>query len=188
MEATHQIIMKKTFSILILLLATMTSVALTACGGDDDEPANPDNPNVPTQTDVVKKTISFPGDFHVSVVIQDGSEQSVYLRCQEWTSRCNVIYFRKQSITYMHNLKIGNYGVVNSLQNITSLSKIGTWISAPWSGSDGLILNEKDGFVIEGTFGGRLYYIRLWVKKFTYNASNELIGIDLEWQQFTPSN
>lgn len=40
MEATHQIIMKKTFSILILLLATVTSVALTACGGDDDEPAN----------------------------------------------------------------------------------------------------------------------------------------------------
>lgn len=188
MEATHQIIMKKTFSILILLLATMTSVALTACGGDDDEPANPDNPNVPSQSDVVKETTSFPGGIGFNAIWSYGANSDFWLKFDSNNGSQPHVCFDHPSWCVLKNLKIGNYGNVNTLQSITSLSKIDTWISSPWSSYDGPILNEKDGFIIEGTSSGKLYYYRLWAKKFTYNASNELIGIDWEWQQFTPNN
>ena len=41
--------------------------------------------------------------------------------------------------------------------------------------------------VIEGTYAGQAYYVRVFIDSFNRNASGDVIGVNYKWQQFTPA-
>ena len=79
---------------------------------------------------------------------------------------------------------------VSSLSQITSISGL-SWIDynigIPYRvGINCFDLEEKAGFILEGTFWGRTYYIRIFISEFNRNSAGTIIGINGSFQQFLP--
>lgn len=166
MEATQYKIMDKFLKSLMLLLVTVFSLTLTACGGDDE----PDDPTKPptTQTDVTKGAIGINHAFDMAFQSHSG--------CYMWLKDSNTItvygfQLEKVQIVYV--------GKVKGLEDIKTAPKMG------WS--DSTQVNDGGGYIINYVYGGTPYYVRVMLRTNT-DATGEVVGVNYAYQYFTPSN
>ena len=168
------------------MLATVLSLSLSSCGGgDEDEPDQPGKPS--GQYEIVSRTINANAEFLI-YFIPYGYDQnrsfsrvdtnfnddgSLYLTCSDW----------KMDV---HDLRYAACGEVKSLESIKSVDGL-NWVKGDNGYSSRLTVEEKYGFVIEGTRDGQAYYVRMFIDSFNRNASGDVIGINYKWQQFIPA-
>lgn len=184
MDATPNKTMEKYLKYFVLMLAAALSLSLTACGGgDDDEPENPDKPST-EKYEVVTQTIDVGNDVSPHFIAEDGD---VLKFCEVHTTQSLDFYLNKDYYSSASNLRFAKYGTVSSLSAIKSLKDL-NWIqTGRYDSRHTLPLEEKCGYVFEGTYAGRVYYIRLFINSFNKNSSGTVIGINMQYQQFVPA-
>ena len=172
--------MKKLFVYLLFMLP----LAIASCGGDDkDEPTVvPNNPSTETYQ-IYEFTFGA------------GSGNS----CTLLTERTHAgwgflkVHFGHDGVDMDNNprLRFDNstdgsarfldFGKVSDLSSIKKLPTTG-WTS---NGTFPMKLNE--GYVIELYESNSFLYYRLYVEKFVYSVSGDIVGITIKYQQFIPS-
>lgn len=186
--------MEKFQKYLMLLLVTTFSLTFTACGGDDDDEPQPNQG--PTST-LIKGKLSFPGDLVITAKdsrnfckVQFGcfnnnsnSDDTRQDLNMSWEDGALLLYSNNYSY-FGSNLKVIYAGSVKSLAEITSLPT--PTITNTWN--NGKTLFENGGYIIEGTSGGDLYYVRLYISEIIRNAADDKIGVSYEYQFFNPIN
>lgn len=159
--------MEKYLKYFVLMLATVLSLSLASCGGGDDD--EPDQPGKPSTTDVVSGSAS---EKH-NIVLTDNYNWSPYFH---WEGNSISVGGRKNSgYTYVKMVSVGN---------VSKLSDIKTVPSEGWGASMPLVNNG--GYVITYTYSGKAYYIRLFIT-FNVSAAGDLVGINYQFQHFTPA-
>lgn len=186
--------MDKPLKYLMLLLVTTLSLTFTACGDDDDEPANSNSGSSATKYKIQTFTIDNGGCISPYFVDDDGNNLKfcdVNTKCDNSTDYNEIIGFSYDHYGQASNIRMARCKKATSLSQITSLSGL-SWIDSQ-IGDNGLCVNidcfnleEKTGFILEGTYSGRTYYIRLYISGFNRNSVDEIIGVNGSWQQFQP--
>lgn len=166
------------------MLATVLSLSLASCGGgDDDEPDQPGKPS--GKYEVVSRTVDVNArasiDFRRSA---DGLELEF---CSAGIFKeGNILYFSLEGGRGM-DTRCAELGSVSSLSAINHVKDL-KWVTAYESRTQKtLTVDEKCGFVIEGTYAGQAYYVRVFIDSFNRNASGDVIGVNYKWQQFIPA-
>lgn len=187
--------MKKLLRHLLLIFAAAATLPLASCGGNGDDP---DIPPTPT-TDYKVETGTTDFDLYLSIVTKDYGgilfcEMGMWLDWitppaspdpgmgeanESWIRGSYLGFSRIITGHYGENLKIACVGNVSSLNQIKKLPAADQW-------SDFKLLYEKGGYIVEGTYRGTLYYIRIFIPRANYDATGKPVGIDYEWQQFIP--
>lgn len=183
--------MKKLLRHLLLIFAAAATLPLASCGGNGDDP---DIPPTPT-TDYKVETGTTDFDLYLSIVTKDYGgilfcEMGMWLdwitspdpgmgEANESWIRGSYLGFSRINTGHGENLKIACVGNVSSLNQIKKLPAADQW-------SDFKLLYEKGGYIVEGTYRGTLYYIRIFIPRANYDATGKPVGIDYEWQQFIP--
>lgn len=167
------------------MLATVLSLSLSSCGGGDDDD-EPDQPNKPSgKYEVVSRTVDVNRRIEIDFRrYGDGWELSL---CDAGIFKeVNGLYFSLKD-SYRNDIRCAELGSVSSLSAINHVKDL-KWVSALESNTQKtLIVDEKSGFVIEGTCAGQAYYVRVFIDSFNRNASGEVIGVNYKWQQFIPA-
>lgn len=154
----------------MLLLVTTLSLTFTSCGGDDDEPNEPGN----TSSGVVSGSVSK----EEIVYITSDHRPGFYWSNQGYGAVVDAYISIIDDLPPYSYLRIAYAGSVSKLRDIKSAPSSG------WSTSSPL---ENGGYVITYTYSGKPYYIRLLVA-LNYSVSGDLVGINYQFQHFTPSN
>ena len=166
------------------MLATVLRLSLSSCGGGDDD--EPDQPNKPSgKYEMVSETIDVNSFFEINFRRnEDGSELSF---CQAGVFKGdNSLYFGVQD-RYHQSIRCAAFGSVQSLSDINNVKDLEWYEAYDCTANRRLAVEEKSGFVIEGTYDGQAYYVRVFIDSFNRNASGDVIGINYKWQQFTPA-
>ena len=180
-----------------LLVATF-SLTLISCGGGEDEPDNPGGTSA-TKYEVHKFTIDNGNSFYPYFISVDGDVYkfcNVNTLCDYNTGHKELIGFSGDRNSSASNIRMARCKDVSSLSQITSISGL-SWIdynlfhyiheANPYRvGINCFDLEEKAGFILEGTFWGRTYYIRIFISEFNRNSAGTIIGINGSFQQFLP--
>lgn len=186
--------MKKILRHLLLLFAAAATLPLASCGGDDD-PDMPPSPEPPV-SDYKVETGTTDSDLNIGIETKNYGgiffcEMGIVLDWitspdpgmgdtnESWIRGSYLIFSRINTGHYGENLKIACVGNVSSLKQIKKLPAADQW-------SDSKLLYEKGGYIVEGTFRGTLYYVRIFIPRANYDATGKPVGIDYEWQQFIP--
>lgn len=159
--------MEKYLKYFVLTLATVLSLSLSSCGGGDDD--EPDQPGKPSTTDVVSGSVS--ADDSVSVI--DGNP---YGPCFRWKGILIDVYAPMLQ-GYSH-VKMVSVGTVSKLNDIKTAPAEG------WDASMPLV--NSGGYVITYSYSGKAYYVRLFIT-FNVSAAGDLVGINYQFQHFTPA-
>lgn len=154
----------------MLLLVTTLSLTFTSCGGDDDEPNGPGN----TSSGVVSGSVS---QGEIVFITSDCIPGFFWNHERNGTDGGAYICLINDLPPYSY-LRIAYAGSVSKLSDIKS---------APSSGWSTAVPLENGGYVITYTYSGKPYYIRLLVA-LNYSVSGDLVGINYQFQHFTPSN
>lgn len=155
--------MDKLLKYLMLMLVATLSITLSSCGGDEDEPDNPipfEEYNVHTNSlsDGSKHPILGNTGYGDGIFVYFRSEtMKIYVEPNAWSP--SIAFWGKTT-------KLSNIDISNNLS---------------WDLSASLI--DGGGYIIEGVYQGRVYYIRLIVK-YNTNAIGKVIGCTLIYQQF----
>ncbi len=160
--------MEKYLKYFVLMLATVLSLSLSSCGGGDDD--EPDPPNKPSTTDVVSGSVSG----HGSVYLLSGAYDGPWFF---WVDNMLYLSYDNYSITYSY-VKMIPVGTVSKLNDIKAVPAEG------WG--DVLPLENNGGYIITYTYGGKAYYVRLFIT-FNVSAAGDLVGINYQFQHFTPA-
>lgn len=191
--------MDKFLKYLMLLLVITFSLTFTSCGKDDDEPGNPGGSSSTKQYEVRPFTIDNGATIAPFFVDDDGNQAKfcdVNTRCDYETDNKEIIGFSSDYYTSASNIRMARCNDISSLSQITSISGL-SWIDYPINhfgyesnryriNVNCYNLEEKTGFILEGTFLGRTYYIRIYISEFNRNSAGTIIGINGFWQQFRP--
>lgn len=162
--------MEKLLKYLTLLLVTALSLTFTACGGDDDN--EPNTPNVSGRIETFSLRANKPGDKYPT------GETMIYLSSWDYVSISlndnDGLMLKVSGGEYTHP-HIKYFGNVKSIKDIT-YQNIGSITETTTNAVD------NGGYVIEYTYDGNLYYIRL---RITLNESSagEVVGCNVQWQQ-----
>lgn len=157
--------MEKYLKYFVLMLATVLSLSLSSCGGGDDD--EPDQPGKPSTTDVVSGSVS---ENNIIYLIDSWGPYFI------WKGNSILIGSRRDSgYTYVKMVSVGN---------VSKLSDIKTVPSEGWGASMPLVNNG--GYIITYTYQGKAYYIRLFIT-FNVSAAGDLVGINYQFQHFTPA-
>lgn len=166
------------------MLATVLSLSLASCGGGDDD--EPDQPNKPSgKYEVVSRTVTVNKRTDINFRrYDDGLEMSF---CYAGVFKeDNALYFSLED-SYRMNIRCAATGSVSSLSVINNVKDL-EWTSPDESNlNKTLTANEKSGFLLEGTYDGQAYYVRVLIDSFNRNASGDVIGVNYKWQQFIPA-
>lgn len=148
------------------MLATILSLSLSSCGGGDDD--EPDQPGKPSMTDVVSGSAS--------------EKRAVCLLSEDYEG---PHFYWVNNVLYLNNRK-GLYSYVKmiSVGNVSKLSDIKTVPGEGWGNE--LPLENNGGYIITYTYQGKAYYIRLFIT-FNVSAAGDLVGINYQFQHFTPA-
>lgn len=165
------------------MLATVLSLSLASCGGgDDDEPDPPGKPS--GKYEVGSETIDANRFFEISFRRnEDGLELSF---CHVGVFKNNSLYFGVRD-RYHQSIRCAAFGSVQSLSDINNVKDLEWYDAYDCTENRRLAVEEKSGFVIEATYNGQAYYVRVFIDSFNRNASGDVIGINLKWQQFNPA-
>ena len=148
------------------MLATVLSLSLSSCGGSDDD--EPDQPGKPSTTDVVSGSAS---ENTLVNLLSDGGG------CPHFTWSQNTLYVGNPSASY-------SYVKMVSVGNVSKLSDIKTVPAEGWGNE--LPLENNGGYIITYTYQGKAYYIRLFIT-FNVSAAGDRVGINYQFQHFTPA-
>lgn len=190
--------MKKMLRHLLLIFAAAATLPLASCGGDDpDMPPSPEPPA--TTTGYKVQTGTTDSELYIGIETKNYGgilfcEMGVVLDYitppaspdpgmgeanESWIRGSYLIFSRINTGHYGENLKIACVGNVSSLKQIKKLPAADQW-------NNSKLLYEKGGYIVEGTYRGTLYYVRIFIPKANYDATGKPVGIDYEWQQFIP--
>ncbi len=159
--------MEKYLKYFVLTLATVLSLSLASCGGGDDD--EPDQPGKPSTTDVVSGSASESSRINI---IDGGDYYSPYFI---WRGNTISVKIHGSGYSYVKMVSVGN---------VSKLCDIKTVPGEGWSTS--LPLVNNGGYVITYTLEGKAYYIRLFIT-FNVSAAGDLVGINYQFQHFTPA-
>ena len=159
--------MEKYLKYFVLMLATVLSLSLASCGGGDDDD-EPDQPGKPSTTDVVSGSASE----NSSVCLLSGSYKGPHLY---W--RSDKLYLQNHDGLYSY-VKMIYVGTVSKLSDIKTVPAEGWGKELP--------LENNGGYIITYTYQGKAYYIRLFIT-FNVSAAGDLVGINYQFQHFTPA-
>lgn len=149
------------------MLATVLSLSLASCcEGDDNEQ---DQAGKSSKTDVISGSVSE----NKNIDLINGNPWHLY-------------FFWKGNSISIGSLFSGEYTYVKmvSVGNVTKLSDIKTAPAEVWDTT--LPLSDKNGYIITYTYQGKPYYIRLFIT-FNVSAAGDLVGINYQFQHFTPA-
>ena len=168
------------------MLATVLSLSLSSCGGgDDDEPDQPGKPS--GKYEVVSNTVDVNSYFDIDFRRNEEGMGLELAFCKAGVFKGdNGLYFGVQD-RYSQSIRCATFGSVQSLSAISNVKDLVWYDAYDCTANRRLAVEEKSGFVIEGTYGGQAYYVRVFIDSFNRNASGEVIGVNLKWQQFTPA-
>ncbi len=159
--------MEKYLKYFVLMLATVFCLSLSSCGGGDDD--EPDQPGKPSTTDVVSGSAS---EKHIIDLIDYDSWGPYFI----WKGNSISIGSRSNGgYTYVKMVYVGN---------VSKLSDIKTVPAEGWGNE--LPLENNGGYIITYTYQGKAYYIRLFIT-FNVSAAGDLVGINYQFQHFTPA-
>ena len=175
------------------------SLALTSCGDDDnDEPdnTNGNNPKYEVHQFVEAYT---PGSIDCSIPISFTDVNGDDMKFCNVTISTNGNYldfkeaigFNRDYYSRANNVRLATIDNISGLSQIQSISDL-QWINFEYGqsnrvlNSDCFLLKEKTGYILEGSYGGRVYYIRIFISKFNYNSENTIVGVEGEFQQLKP--
>ena len=158
--------MEKYLKYFVLMLATVLSLSLSSCGGGDDD--EPDQPGKPSTTDVVSGSASESSAVSLLSEVYEGP----------------YFYWVNDKL-YLINYN-GQYSYVQmiSVGTVSKLNDIKTVPAEGWGNE--LPLDNIGGYIITYTYGGKAYYIRLLIT-FNVSAAGDLVGINYQFQHFTPA-
>ena len=175
--------MEKLLKRLTLLLVTATCLTFAACGDDKEEPDGPVPQPSSTEYEIFSETVGL--ESYISPSFRNVYGNNI--------SFCRI-YFRASSNLTIYNdqrsgpdIRFTNYGSVSRLQAINNLKDL-SWVSVKaWNNPESSPYGEKNGYILEFTANGRVYYLRLFIDSFNRNASGDPIGVNVQYQQFIPS-
>lgn len=181
---------------MLMLVATL-SLTLTACGGDDDEPEIPGGGTPTSKFEVHEFICDKIFKLYPRFIDRLGYEYTfcnIRTVCNYNTDYNYIIGFDYSSAGNIRMAKCIN---VSSLSQITSIKGV-NWIdyalgkyvnqSNPYRpNSNCFNLEENTGFILEGTYEGSTYYIRIFISSFNRNSAGEIIGVNGSYQQFIPN-
>ena len=145
----------------MLVLAASLSLTLTSCGSDDDEPNIPPQPTQPTTSDI-------------------SSSGTVGLSTYVWvTSKMGFICYDARNVTAINGGMLHSYGIVNNLNDITTVPSSGWDNQAP--------LFDGGGYTLSYVEGGVSKYVRFMLTT-NKDATGKVVGINYAYQFFTPVN
>lgn len=167
------------------MLATVLSLSLASCGGSDDEPDQPGKPS--GKYEVVSRTVNVNGRYTIHFRTYANDFEETFCEISIFNGD-KGLFFKVNSCynCVLNTIRCAAYGKVKSLSAISDVNDL-EWINYNESSLPRLEVEEKSGFVIEGTYGGQAYYVRVLIDSYNRNASGEVIGINLKWQQFNPA-
>lgn len=175
--------METLFKRLTLLLVTATCLTFASCDSDEEEPDGPAPQPSQTTYEIHSETVGLEKAIRPSFRNHYGNDGS-FCRIYFMASSNLVIYNDERTGS---NLRFANCGSTSSLQAINKLTDL-SWISVmAWNRPQTYPFGEKSGYILEFTSYGRVYYVRLFIDSFNRNASGDLIGVNVQYQQFTPS-
>lgn len=148
------------------MLATVLSLSLASCGGGDDD--EPDQPGKPSTTDVVSGSASEKRAVCLLSEVYDGPLFS-------WSNKTLRLYNYNGLYSYVKMISVGK---------VSKLSDIKTVPAEGWGNE--LPLTDKNGYIITYTYEGKAYYIRLFIT-FNVSAAGDMVGINYQFQYFTPA-
>ena len=153
---------------MLLLIATF-NLTFTSCGDDDkDDPSKPET--------ITSQIISGSASESNIVEIGDGSPCPYFV----WNNANDpIINIKNEPGSGYSNIAIASVGKITKLSDIKSAPSTG------WSSNQKL--ENGGGYVITYTYGGKPYYMRLYIT-LNMNAAGVLVGINYQFQHFTPSN
>lgn len=166
MDATRERFMEKYLKYFVLMLATVLSLSLESCGGGDDE--EPDQPGKPSTTDVVSGSASENYGVVLLSGVYDGPN----------------FYWRSDKLYLINDNGRYSYVKMISVGTVSKLSDIKTVPAEGWGNE--LPLDNSGGYIITYTDQGKAYYIRLFIT-FNVSAAGDLVGINYQFQHFTPA-
>ena len=159
--------MEKYLKYFVLMLATVLSLSLSSCGGGDDD--EPDQPGKPSTTDVVSGSVSE----------NDGIDLLDYdSRGPFFIWKGNLILIGSHDYINYTYLKMVSVGTVSKLSDIKTVPAEGWGKELP--------LENNGGYIITYTYQGKAYYVRLFIT-FNVSAAGDLVGINYQFQHFTPA-
>ena len=158
--------MEKYLKYFVLMLATVLSLSLASCGGGDDD--EPDQPGKPSTTDVVSGSASQNSEVYLLSGVYDGPRFA-------WVN--DKLFLENYSAQYSY-VKMILVGTVSKLSDIKTVPAEG------WGNV--LPLENNGGYIITYTYEGKAYYIRLFIT-FNVSAAGDLVGINYQFQHFTPA-
>lgn len=176
--------MEKYLKYFVLMLATVLSLSLSSCGGgDDDEPDQPGKPS--GKYEVVSNTVDVNSYFDIDFRRNEDGLELAFCKAGVF-KRDNGLYFGVQD-RYSQSIRCATFGSVQSLSAISNVKDLVWYGAYDCTANRRLAVEEKSGFVIEGTYDGQAYYVRVFIDSFNRNASGEVIGVNYKLQQFTPA-
>lgn len=158
--------MEKYLKYFVLTLATVLSLSLSSCGGGDDD--EPDQPGKPSTTDVVSGSVSENDVIHLT-----GDPYGPFFR---WRGNLiDVLAPMLQGYSYVKGVSVGTVSKLNDIK------------TAPTEGwGNELPFENNGGYIITYTYQGKAYYVRLFIT-FNVSAAGDLVGINYQFQHFTPA-
>lgn len=200
-------VFKKMWLLPLFICAIVSCLALTACGDDDKDEPEPEKPEIPSNFDVQSFKLDFVSDAMYSWRIvplyfipymeeeyvwkESNKLCDVAMGAIDYPNFTKVIGFSKDYYSKGGNIRIAKCNNVTKISQIQSLNGL-SWIDNSMGDcecivdQDCLLLCENTGYIIEGSFCGSVYYIRILISHFNRNSSNKIIGIEGEYQQFQP--
>jgi len=163
--------MEKLLKYLMLALITTFSVCLTSCSDDDK-----DEPDVPNSTEIKTKTNSWGNAITVWGNYPYGQYANIMAHSYNGS---DYIIFQGSYIGEPTYLKIVYIPEANSLSEIRNIPSSG-WVG---EGNSGELPFNEGGYILQISSYGKPYYIRFWITP-TKDASNNIIGFNLQWQEF----
>ncbi len=183
-----------------MLVATL-SLTLTACGCDEDEPEPPGGGTPASKFEVHEFTrdkIFKIAPYFISVSGDEYKFCDIRTACDYGTHYNYIIGFESDYYSQAGNIRMAKCINVSSLSQITSIKGV-NWIDYCFGFNNHLHpdpytpnfncfnLEENTGFILEGTYEGRTYYIRIFISSFNRNSAGEIIGVNGSFQQFIPN-
>ena len=180
---------------MLILVATL-NFTFTSCGGDDDEPKSPGGETPTSKFKVREITVDKYSCLYPSFIDVDGQNRD-FCNIMSHDSAGDLSYKYVIGFGYSYhsmarNVRMAKCINVSSLSQITSLKGC-VWIDYAmgdrniYTNDDCFSLEENNGFILEGTYEGRTYYIRIYISSFNRNSAGEIIGVNGSYQQFIPN-
>lgn len=163
----------------------MTALSFTACGGDDDEPANPNKPDQPTTTEKDPE-----GTILANMMCGTNRDNATIISIEPDTQDGFNTYEVGLYLLYDMNWNFSYYGSTPAIVDCGQVKNIAAINVIPESGwgkpavqpGHGYIMRQLQDKYQDNIYIYRYVYTRIYVTQYLTSTTGEIIGATIKYQ------